>query len=118
MTSTAALPDNIDDLKEIIEARDKILLEKEKALAKKTKKIELLEEYLRVLKAKQFGRSSERHISDAQVSLFNEAEQLDASSDENEAGEDPSPAESSSSDHSAGTTKRFQNEKFLSHEEP
>ena len=113
MTSTAALPDNIDDLKEIIEARDKILLakekallEKEKALAKKTKKIELLEEYLRVLKAKQFGRSSERHISDAQVSLFNEAEQLDESSAEYEAVEDPSAADSSSSDPSPRTTTR------------
>ena len=92
----AALPNDIDTLKEMIAERDKALNDKsrsldqitkiidqhEKALEEKNKHINILEEYLRVLKAKQFGRSSERHVSDNQESLFNEAEQLDEESEQ------------------------------------
>lgn len=61
-SSFAPLPDDVDALKALISARDK--------------KIAVLEEYVRLLKAQRFGRSSERFVCDAQESLFNEAEQL------------------------------------------
>lgn len=69
-SSLAQLPNDIDALKGIIFARDNALVERDK-------KIAILEEYVRFLKFKQFGKSSERFTSDLQESLFNEAEQLD-----------------------------------------
>ncbi len=69
-SSIAQLPDDIDALKELILVRNS-------ALAERDKKIAILEEYVRFLKFKRFGSSSERFTSDLQESLFNEAEQLD-----------------------------------------
>lgn len=83
-SSVASLPDDIDALKEMILARDVTLAEKdkkiserEKKLSERDKKVAILEEYIRFLKIKQFGKSSERFTSDLQETLFNEAEQLD-----------------------------------------
>ena len=73
-SSVAQLPDDIDALKEMILARDCALCERDKKLSQRDKKIAILEEYVRFLKFKQFGKSSERFISDQQESLFNEAE--------------------------------------------
>lgn len=72
-SSLAQLPDDIDALKDIIFARDNALVERDK-------KIAILEEYVRFLKFKRFGKSSERFTADSQESLFNEAEQLDQES--------------------------------------
>ena len=53
--------------------REQALAAKNKALKEKDQKIEVLEEYIRYLKHKHFGRSSERETS-SQGELFNEAE--------------------------------------------
>ncbi len=82
--SYQSLPDDINALKQLIVERDKAIqivnetLEANaKSLVSRDKKIAILEEYVRHLKFKRFGKSSERFEGDGQESLFNEAEQLD-----------------------------------------
>ncbi|MBQ0795726.1 IS66 family transposase zinc-finger binding domain-containing protein, partial [Zhongshania sp.] len=54
-----------------------LLLEKDRSLNEKDKRISLLEEQVRLLKHKRFGASSEK--SDDQAELFNEVEATDVS---------------------------------------
>lgn len=86
-SSVAQLPNDIDALKALICARDfalaeqsKELSERDQKLSERDKTIAILEEYVRFLKFKRFGKSSERFTSDLQASPFNEAEQLDQES--------------------------------------
>ena len=72
-------------LKKLLVERDSELLlniknisDKEKTITEKDNKITRLEQTIAHLQLKYFGRSSERHISPDQPSLFNEAEQLES----------------------------------------
>lgn len=83
-TSLSQLPTDIDALREMLLAHERALVEQDKKLSERDqkiserdKKIAILEEYVRFLKFKRFGKSSERYTSDLQASIFNEAEQLE-----------------------------------------
>ena len=67
-TSSNSLPDNVEALR-------KIILEQEAQLTDKSEHISTLEEYIRLLKRRRFGTSSERAPVD-QLGLFNEAEAM------------------------------------------
>ena len=74
------LPDDIEALKQIvleqqtkIEENDALLLEQHATLEEYTRHIEILEEFVRLLKHKQFGSRSEKG-STSQLGLFDEAE--------------------------------------------
>ena len=69
-TSSNSLPDNVEALR-------KIILEQEAQLTDKSEHISTLEEYIRLLKRRRFGTSSERAPVD-QLGLFNEAEAMTA----------------------------------------
>jgi transposase len=69
-TSSNSLPDNVEALR-------KIILEQEAQLVDKSEHISTLEEYIRLLKRRRFGTSSERAPVD-QLGLFNEAEAVAA----------------------------------------
>ena len=69
-TSSNSLPDNVEALR-------KIILEQEAQLTDKSEHISTLEEYIRLLKRRRFGTSSERAPVD-QLGLFNEAEAMAA----------------------------------------
>ena len=60
------LPENIDALKQLVSAKEQMLLEKDQRIA-------VLEEQLQLLMHKRFGASSEKASLD-QLHLFNEAE--------------------------------------------
>jgi len=66
-------PENIDDLKALLVAKDEQILIREKLVSEKDQRIALLEEQLQLLRHKCFGASSEKASSD-QLHLFNEAE--------------------------------------------
>jgi transposase len=74
------LPDDIEALRQIvleqqtkIEENDALLLEQHATLEEYTRHIEILEEFVRLLKHKQFGSRSEKG-STSQLGLFDEAE--------------------------------------------
>ena len=67
-TSSTSLPDDVEALREIIR-------QQQAQIEQKTELISTLEEYLRLLKRKHFGTSSERTPVD-QLGLFNEAEAM------------------------------------------
>jgi transposase len=74
------LPDDIEALKQIvleqrtkIEENDALLLEQDATFEEYTRHIEILEEFVRLLKHKQFGSRSEKG-STSQLGLFDEAE--------------------------------------------
>jgi len=69
-TSSTSLPDNVEALR-------KIILELEAQLENNSEHISTLEEYIRLLKRRHFGASSERAPVD-QLGLFNEAEAMAA----------------------------------------
>jgi transposase len=69
---------DIDTLKNQLIERDAVIVSNEKLITEKDNKITRLEQTIAHLQLKYFGRSSERHISLDQPSLFNEAEQLEA----------------------------------------
>ena len=60
------LPENINALKQLVSAKEQMLLEKDQRIA-------VLEEQLQLLMHKRFGASSEKASLD-QLGLFNEAE--------------------------------------------
>lgn len=78
MKNNAAIDsfNDVDALKNKLIERDAVIVSNEKTITEKDKKIALLELTIAHLQLKYFGRSSERHISPDQASLFNEAEQL------------------------------------------
>jgi transposase len=87
MKNTAETYDfnDVQALKQLLVERDserllniKNISDKEKIITEKDNKITRLELTIAHLQLKYFGRSSERHISPDQPSLFNEAEQLEA----------------------------------------
>ena len=61
-----------------ISDKEKVIADNKKFITEKDIKITRLEQTIAHLQLKYFGRSSERHISPDQPSLFNEAEQLEA----------------------------------------
>jgi transposase len=74
------------ELPNSIEALQKLVLEQHAKLEENAKYIDLLEEFVRLLKQKRFGRSSEKG-SASQMGLFNEAESDLAEREEAEATE-------------------------------
>ena len=114
--ATTPLPEDIHSLKELLLSREKVIEEthrqvedKNKKLEEKNKKIAFLEEYIRHLKHQRYNKSSERYEGDQQISLFNEAEQLDAETaieEENQAEPHTESAQSSTSKRKPGR-KRF-----------
>lgn len=74
--TAAALPDDINFLKQLLLEKINAENEKDKLVAQKEKRIHHLEQIVHYLKLKQYGRSSERHTGDSpQEEMFNEAEQ-------------------------------------------
>jgi transposase len=91
-TTASTLPNDIYALQQLILEREnlfdekiKLLESKDSVIEKKDKRIAHLEQMVRYLKLKQFGKSSERHIAPGQESLFNEAEQYSDEHAEEEA---------------------------------
>jgi transposase len=80
-TSTTSLPDDVEALREII-------TQQQAQLEHKSEQISTLEEYVRLLKSKRFGTSSERTPID-QLGLFNEAEATDGVEDDAAVEETP-----------------------------
>jgi len=72
ISSTSALPDDIDALKEIIS-------EKSNVINLYQRRIDALEERVRSLRSKLFGRKSEKHVpeDDKQRLLFDEPEEIE-----------------------------------------
>jgi transposase len=73
-TPSTSLPDDVEVLREII-------VQQQAQLEQKSEQISTLEEYVRLLKSKRFGTSSERAPID-QLGLFNEAEATDGVEDD------------------------------------
>ena len=73
---------------EIILEQRQIIEKKSAVIAQQKKRIEMLEEYLRLARQKQFGRSSEKHPG--QGDIFNEAELAVCAIDEDEPETDES----------------------------
>ena len=71
MTDAADISQEVNSLKEIIS-------EKNKAIQQKDSRIQILEDYIRTLKQKQFGSSSEK-LEVIQEDLFVDADQVDES---------------------------------------
>lgn len=72
MTTSAELPDSIEELRALV------LLQQEKhevEISERNEEISQLREYIRLLRSQRFGPSSERAVAD-QMGLFNEAETL------------------------------------------
>lgn len=84
-----AIDGNIDQLIETLNKQHKIIKTKTSVIEEQKNRIEILEEYLRLERARRFGPSSEK--SKDQGELFNEAEALDENA-EPEAPLDPLPA--------------------------
>jgi transposase len=74
------LPENIDALKQLVSAKEQMLLDKDQRIA-------VLEEQLRLLMHKRFGASSEKASLD-QLGLFNEAEATASPLSETSAADD------------------------------
>jgi transposase len=89
-------------LNQLLVERNNTLAQQEKVLAEKDKKITLLEQTITHLQLKYFGRSSERHVAQEQLSCFNEAEQIEDTTavidDASEATEEASETEVSEKD--------------------
>ena len=85
-------------LNQLLVERDNTIVLKEKSLSEKDKKITLLEQTIAHLQLKYFGRSSERHVAQEQLSCFNEAEQIEDAAVTVGAGEAASEAEVSEKD--------------------
>lgn len=84
MDRETLLPDDIDALKALVLRQRE---EHAAAVATRDTTIELLHEKIRLLLAKRFGASSER-VADAQLGLFNEAEQdAESAAEEDQAPE-------------------------------
>jgi transposase len=83
-TSSNSLSDDVETLREII-------VQQQTQLEQKSEQISALEEYVRLLRSKRFGTSSERAPID-QLGLFNEAEATDGVGDEAPAEEGPATA--------------------------
>lgn len=71
------ISNHIIALNQLLIERDNLLVLKEKTIDAKDKKITLLEQTIAHLQLKYFGRSSERHAAQEQLSCFNEAEQIE-----------------------------------------
>ena len=85
------LPDDVIELKRIIQRQQAMIDQKQKALEQRQRKIdghletisrkqtliERLEAQLRWLQQRRFGKSSEKHLGQIELQLFNEAELLD-----------------------------------------
>ena len=80
--SALAHGSEIDELISVIEQQNQVIEKKSSVIDAQKKRIEILEQYLRLERARRFGPSSEQ--SPAQTTLFNEAEQLDDLADESE----------------------------------
>src|SRR5208283_790223 len=74
---TAELPTDVKELHHLV--------------IEQNKKIQFLEEELRLAKAYRFGRSSDREIEDKQARLFNEAEEGAAQKSEQPTSQPPIP---------------------------
>jgi len=78
-TAPAALPDSIEELRALVflqqEEHAAEIAERNTEIAERNEEISQLREYIRLLKSKRFGASSERTVSE-QMGLFNEAEIL------------------------------------------
>ncbi len=71
--------------REIILEQRQIIEKKSVVIAQQKQRIKLLEEYLRLARQKQFGRSSEKHSGQGEI--FNEAELVACASEEEESEE-------------------------------
>ena len=85
------LPDDVVELKRIIQRQQAVIDRKQKALEQRQRKIdghletisrkqtliERLEAQLRWLQQRRFGKSSEKHLGQIELQLFTEAELLD-----------------------------------------
>lgn len=67
-------PNDNAELKQLLSLKDAQLQQKDSQLAKKQKRIDLLEAQLRLQQQKRFGASSEQHKDPLTLNLFNEAE--------------------------------------------
>lgn len=97
------LPDDLAELKRIIQRQQVVIDRKQKVLEQRQRKIdgqlqtishkqtliERLEAQLRLLQQQRFGKSSEKNLNQIELQLFNEAELLVLQAALNEAGEAP-----------------------------
>jgi len=65
-------PTSPDSFQDILLEKDQVIQQKSVVIAQQKQRIQLREEYLRLARQKQFGRSSEKHSG--QGDIFNEAE--------------------------------------------
>jgi len=70
--SVAELEHKLAEMAILLAEKEKVLSEKEAVITQKSQRIDLLEEYVRLHKLKQFGRKSE--AAPSQQEMFNEAE--------------------------------------------
>jgi len=73
---------DIDILQDILVKKDHIIEQKSVVIEQQKQRIQELEEYLRLARQKQFGRSSEKEKHPGQGELFNEAELVDDTIDD------------------------------------
>jgi transposase len=81
--SSIDLPNDVDALQELVRQQHTQLHQQRSQLEEQKERISLLEEFVRLLKHKRFGRSSEQGAA-PQLGLFNEAECALESRDEEE----------------------------------
>lgn len=103
LAATPGEPANIDDLIALLEQQNQVITKKTSVIEEQKKRIAILEEYLRLERAKRFGPSSEKNPN--QGELFNEAEDA--------CGAEPE-EETVSNSEDAPTTKKSGGRKGLS----
>ena len=79
-----SLPNDVDALKRLLREQQAINAQQAQTLAIKQTRIDQLEEWLRLVRQRQFGRRSEKHTDQLEPHLFNEAELLATLPDEGE----------------------------------
>lgn len=75
LCSAQAVDGEFDNLADLVAQQQQVIEQKSSVIEEQKKRIAILEEYLRLERARRFGSSSEKHP--AQGELFNEAELLD-----------------------------------------
>ena len=110
----AGQPADIDTLVKVINQQEDVIEKKSTVIAEQQKRIALLEEYLRLERARLYGRSSEKNT--AQGEIFNEAEQAD-DTDEEPAAAEPKKRSKSGRKPLSPSLPRIQERVELSEEE-
>jgi len=78
-------PADLDSFQDILLEKDQVIQQKSDVIAQQKQRIKLLEEYLRLARQKQFGRSSEKNPGQGEI--FNEAELATCSAEEEQPAE-------------------------------